>query len=61
MTKELNLEEIKCKYPEVFGGIELVYRSKIPGGWLIFVKGKEATPITFVPDPIHEWDGNSIK
>jgi hypothetical protein len=34
-----------------------VYRTKIPGGWLvqIFEKG-----VAFVNDPEHQWDGNSL-
>ena len=33
-----------------------MYRTKIPGGWL-FAWGDG---LTFVPDPNHEWDGNSL-
>ncbi len=43
-----------------------VKRAKIPGGWLVWVS--EAPPmtsptaggLTFIPDPKHEWDGNSL-
>ncbi|MBI5885591.1 MAG: hypothetical protein HZB85_03295 [Deltaproteobacteria bacterium] len=38
----------------------VVYRTKVPGGWLILVKEKEEASITFYPDPTHAWDGNSI-
>jgi hypothetical protein len=39
----------------------LVRRAKIPGGWLVFAYSYtlEATGLTFVPDPNHEWDGKS--
>ena len=57
MSKKLILEEIQCGYPR--GGVELVFRSKIPGGWLVFVKG-DTTPVVFVPDPKHEWNGSSL-
>ncbi len=35
------------------------YRAKIPGGWLL-TKNSGDTGITFVPDPQHKWDGNSL-
>lgn len=34
-----------------------VYRAQIPGGWLVLCDGGG---ITFVPDPNHVWDGNSL-
>jgi hypothetical protein len=42
-----------------------IYRTKVPGGWLIYscsVVKQERTDqrITFYPDPNHEWDGNSL-
>ena len=55
----MELEELNCSYPEMFGGVELVYRAKIPGGWLVFVKN-DSTSVTFVPDVKHEWDGESL-
>jgi len=33
-----------------------VWRSKIPGGWLVC----SPDGLTFVPDPEHKWDGNSL-
>jgi len=34
------------------------HRAKIHGGWLV---GRPDTDkFTFVPDPEHEWDGNSL-
>jgi hypothetical protein len=41
------------KAPEIF-------RSKIPGGWLIFLSLSNINGVTFLPDPEHEWDGNSL-
>ena len=46
-----------------------VYRSKVPGGWLIYAYGEsneEAMPsahggLTFCPDPTHQWDGTSLE
>ncbi len=41
-------------------------RAKIIGGWLIRVMsynpgGIDNVSVTFVPDPLHEWDGNSAR
>jgi hypothetical protein len=45
------LEFVKVPCPQ-----GLVYRAKIPGGWLVsFSDG-----LTFVPDPEHRWDGSSL-
>lgn len=35
-----------------------LYRSAVIGGWLI-TSGGEGAPLTFIPDPEHEWDGSS--
>ena len=50
-----------------------IYRTKIPGGWLaLFLKwslsdheqglvgGAGLGGLTFVPDPSHEWSGDSL-
>ena len=36
------------------------YRSKVPGGWLILIIEEDGTSITFLPDPTHNWNGNSL-
>jgi len=38
------------------------YRAKIPGGWLFLFKSPDSsgTGTTFIPDPEHKWDGNSL-
>jgi hypothetical protein len=36
------------------------FRSKIPGGWLIYYSRTDSVVLTFVPDPEHKWDGNSL-
>jgi len=38
----------------------LIKRAKIPGGWLVWCDGGLKGGLTFVPDPNHEWDGNSL-
>ena len=35
-----------------------VWRTSIPGGWLVTVGGSS---VTFVPDPNHQWDGGSAE
>jgi hypothetical protein len=35
------------------------WRAKIPGGWLVGRPDAEHM-LTFVPDPGHAWDGNSL-
>jgi len=34
-----------------------VFRSKVPGGWLVAAGGS----LTFYPDPEHVWDGTSVE
>ena len=44
------------------GEVKYVMRSKVPGGWLIAVYSgcSGSNSVTFMPDPRHEWDGNSL-
>ena len=35
-----------------------IFRAKVPGGWLIATASEYS--VTFLPDPNHEWDGNSL-
>lgn len=37
-----------------------ISRARIPGGWLVSCDGSDVDSITFVPDPYHKWDGNSL-
>ena len=32
-----------------------VYRSKVPGGWLVRIQATDTDFITFLPDPEHRW------
>jgi hypothetical protein len=38
-----------------------VRRTKVPGGWLVFIHGinGDAGGLAFYPDPTHAWDGTS--
>ncbi len=38
------------------GIYHMLYRAKIPGGWLVL----GAYGVCFVPDPEHNWDGRSL-
>lgn len=37
-----------------------IYRTKVPGGWLIWMEWPEQAGLTFLPDSEHKWDGNSL-
>jgi len=37
-----------------------IMRAKIPGGWLVLSENGFSGGITFVPDPNHEWNGESL-
>jgi hypothetical protein len=46
------------------GGPDEAYRSKVPGGWIfssVFILAGESAGVTFIPDPEHKWDGNSLE
>ncbi len=58
MTRELKMEKVDCSYPE--GHEKFVHRSKIPGGWIVIKDDMRGFGGFFVPDPNHEWDGNSL-
>lgn len=39
------------------------WRAKVPGGWLFILwwgAAYDGSGITFIPDPEHKWDGNSL-
>jgi hypothetical protein len=33
-----------------------LWRSQVPGGWLVLTSNSDA--VTFIPDPQHSWDWN---
>ena len=35
--------------------IEILQRTKDPGGWLVKIRDRVGTSICFYPDPNHEW------
>jgi hypothetical protein len=36
-----------------------VFRTRVPGGWLVLVI-QNTSGLTFYPDPEHKWDGGSV-
>jgi hypothetical protein len=36
-----------------------VYRSMVPGGWLVFVQNGVASGLSFYPDPEHTWEAKA--
>ncbi len=39
----------------------VVYRAKVPGGWLVVTAGGNGmSGVTFYPDPRHEWNGGTL-
>ena len=55
-------EQESDRHEEYYG---VMYRAKVPGGWLVKVmlnsfKPNAAVSLTFYPDPDHSWDGNSL-
>jgi len=44
---------LMLRFPEI-------YRSKVPGGWLVIAGVTTGHSITFMPDPQHQWTGGSL-
>lgn len=42
------------------GHIHRSHRTKVPGGWLVAITNNSGLTSSFIPDPKHEWDGNSL-
>ena len=55
---ELVWEELNSVRVGLLKGGWLVYRTKVPGGWLVLASNVAIT-VTFYPDPEHKWDGGS--
>jgi hypothetical protein len=37
-----------------------MYRTKVPGGWLLMARVTHGVSVSFYPDPNHAWDGRSM-
>jgi len=57
-ANDVNWEKLGCNTATILH----LYRSKVPGGWLVVVVGgeSESASLTFYPDPEHQWDGRSL-
>lgn len=57
----LHIEELNVRY-EGDHPAKYAYRSRVPGGWLIFTwtPGRDGLcGVTFFPDPNHAWNGGT--
>ena len=54
----LKLEELNVRY-EDDKPAQYAYRSRVPGGWLIFTYKGGLGGAAFYPDPNHTWDGGT--
>jgi len=58
----LKWEKLNDEFPR--GYTHKTWRAKIPLGWLVRDScsggGGSHGGVTFVPDPNHQWDGNSL-
>ena len=59
---QLNWEELNSVRVGILKGGWVVYRTKVPGGWLVLVNiaSEGNVTLTFYPDPEHKWDGGSV-
>jgi hypothetical protein len=61
----INWEHIRSEWPggnrTIASPPDNVFRARVRGGWLVFAENgiAESSGLTFIPDPDHEWDGNS--
>jgi hypothetical protein len=53
-------KEREMKWEKLKSETGTVMRTKVPGGWLVFMWYVDSSGLTFYPDPNHEWDGNSL-
>ena len=54
--RQLIWEELNSKRAGIIKGGWNVFRTKVPGGWLVLASNVAIT-VTFYPDPEHKWDG----
>ena len=54
----LNCEALKLTNDDM--ALPTIYRTSVPGGWLLYSGDSYVGAISFYPDPSHKWDGNSL-
>ena len=62
----LNWERLPSKCPMPVDGrpvadVCAVYRTRVPGGWLVRVEMHNGVSVVFYPDSRHQWDGGSLE
>lgn len=50
--------DARMKWEELTSTHQAVLRAKVPGGWLVSVRGGG---VCFYPDPKHAWDGSTSR
>jgi hypothetical protein len=50
-------KQVQVRWEELSSSQGVVARAKLPGGWLVSLRG---SGLTFYPDPDHAWDGKSL-
>ena len=43
-------------WEHVLGERPRILRVRVPGGWLVTITGGLSYPVTFYPDPDHQWN-----
>jgi hypothetical protein len=57
-----NKDGRKLRWEQIESARGHVFRSKVPGGWLVILEyGSSSPSIVFYPDPDHAWDGSSLE
>lgn len=54
-SPKLDWQKLKSRQKQ----IPDLYRCAVPGGWLI--GSGEGGALAFIPDPEHQWDGESVQ
>jgi hypothetical protein len=50
--------DVLVKWEELSSSHQSVLRAKVPGGWLVAVRG---SGVTFLPDEAHTWTGRTVE
>ena len=56
MHDENKREQDSGRWETVYGSKPKLLRLRVPGGWLVTIRGGYSYPVTFYPDPEHKWN-----